>query len=87
MSQLEKKWGSTIKVAATTGPAMTVRKLISQLQKYPQDLEVVLFAEGEHFPAITTQDWNEKGDKRHIEISGGWSKLSDKWFIDPTNNP
>jgi len=59
--------------AAVTGKSMTVRQLMSKLQKAPPDMKVVVFADGEVYPAIQTQIFQEDTDsEREFEISCGW---------------
>lgn len=58
----------------TTGKPLTVRELIGQLMHQDPDAEVVLFADGDVYPALVVQKLDEYAE---VEIGGGWVPYQD----------
>ena len=58
---------------------MKVNELITELQKYGYNQEVVVFAEGNIYPTLTTQ--NFEGE---IEIDCGWGKITSEEIYENT---
>jgi len=53
---------------------MKVKELLNILKHTDPELEVVMFANGDWFPTLGTQEWTEN-DETVLEIGGGWDNI------------
>lgn len=74
-SELEKAWGKT-----AAPKTLTVRQLMSALQKADPNMEVTVFANGDRYPLLITQIWREEGQRTVFEIGCGWAELDEFHF-------
>jgi len=54
---------------------LKVKELISLLQQYDENHDVILFANGENYPALAVAP--DIDGLPRVEIGGGWGPLSD----------
>jgi hypothetical protein len=53
---------------------MKVKELMNILKHTNPELDVVMFAKGDWFPVLGTQEWTEN-DNTVLELGGGWDSM------------
>jgi len=56
--------------------ALTVQELIEELQKLDPSAKVIIFAEGDIYPALAVDKFVDDGNV--VQIGYGWAKIDDE---------
>jgi hypothetical protein len=56
---------------------MKVKELMQILKHTDPELDVVMFAKGDWFSVLGTQEWESDNGKTVLELGGGWDSIEE----------